>query len=1592
MTNIAKALISVKPDMVGFTEAVKAELDKQKTAEIKVTPVFDPADLKKQVQAAADEAKAEVKVAAVVDTKEIQEGIDKARAEAEDKPIILPVIVDQDSMGKVSKDMETAGEDAGSNFGGGFSKTAEKEAEKAGEKSGKGFGSKLTSSISNMTGLSSGMLGAAGIGAVAAGVIKAGMDIQDANDTLNQALKNNGQSFAANEKAIKANTTAMANFGISGVTAEKGLATLEPVTSSVKESIQLEGDAANVAAAKHIGFAAALKQVMMMAAGAPKGLKQMGDVAVTGATQAVAYASASALLAARVQDAGGMAKFAASQHISYATALKEVTGAEDGSAAAADTLAKHGLTVATAVKDATAAAAGNSTALKALKTDNLSVAQAQALASAATKGNIADYNKLGIEVLPKDATAAEKAAQAHALLGKYQGDAQAASMTLSGSLEALKAKFEDIGEEIGGPVVKDLTGLMGWLTKTHLIMPILISGITLLASTMVAKMAMASISTVQGAAKMVAGWVGIGAASEETTATVVAGDEEMGAAADAAAGPWGLIIAAVAAAAFFIVKYHKQIWDEIKKVWGDIESFLKDVMKEVVNLFEEWTIAGEILKHWNTIESDAKKVWGDIIKFFKGVPGDILSVFKNLGTDIVNLILGPLKNIGGDIKKTVGNLGHDVASIFHFAPGGLVPGSGTTDSVSAMLTPGEIVVPTNVVPHVAAELSKYNIPGVTASMGLAAANTAQADPNTSYSTTVAKMVQGLQDSRVTSILHQAVMSPLSGPQVPTGMASGGVVKGVTAAPVAVAATVGVDLSASAKSLTDQATDAAKTVGDTWAKSGGTWYDTAKKALTDNVATPVTAFVSKTIPAAFTSSIPSWFKSVAPTHVTQVQTPLNTFYKTTLPANISSGFTGAMASVGKTANADIGAINAVTKVGGISPIGSLAFAKGGVMPGYEPGHDTLPIMVSGGEGILVPEAVQGIGGAAAINGLNKQFGGYRGAGFANGGITGDTVASYATTVGNKYTWGGAAPPNTDCSGFTAAIYEHFGLIPAKPGSRWGTSESQFVSPLLTSAGDQPGAMVFFAGSDGTNAAPGHVGISLGNGKYVGADGPQGAANAIDSVSGNLGFRVPKQGWIPGGVLAQLVTAMATEPFGNSTVSKAGGAGSLISAGANPVGSAIVNASGYGYAGGGTVPGSLNGSALSQLKAGTQSSVGAKVAAQTAALAKLTAGGDLGLTGVSNASGLAAITSAAKAHGWTGAQLQAFLGVEAIEDTSMSLTATNASSGAYGMAQFINGASEYAQYGGNSTTYAGQATAMANYIAQRYTTPEAALAHEHSSGYYATGGSADSGIDQSANSYLSAWSNRKGGGFGAAWGPDVINQQIAAMESAFNENNSLAGASGLTAAQRSTFKNAATTDKSKLAVLNKELSQLRTYRTDLTSASGVLGSWIKAAGSKKALAGDVANWKKQQSADASKIALISKALGYSNATLATFASDAAAAATAADDSSSSAATPIVPPGVFTGSLPGAPQGDTTSGGLLSMSGLLAPGTTGSSAASSNAAGQAAQTNDAVMAVLQQIALATQQNAAKTAGGFGQALGGITRGAVAQSYANVGSGYGI
>jgi hypothetical protein len=51
---------------------------------------------------------------------------------------------------------------------------------------------------------------------------------------------------------------------------------------------------------------------------------------------------------------------------------------------------------------------------------------------------------------------------------------------------------------------------------------------------------------------------------------------------------------------------------------------------------------------------------------------------------------------------------------------------------------------------------------------------------------------------------------------------------------------------------------------------------------------------------------------------------------------------------------------------------LRFARGGTVPGYAPGRDRVHALLSPGEGVLVPEAVRGLGGAHAVQAINSAY--------------------------------------------------------------------------------------------------------------------------------------------------------------------------------------------------------------------------------------------------------------------------------------------------------------------------------------------------------------------------------------------------------------------------------------------------------------------------------------------------------------------------------------------------------------------------------------------------------------------------------------------
>jgi hypothetical protein len=112
----------------------------------------------------------------------------------------------------------------------------------------------------------------------------------------------------------------------------------------------------------------------------------------------------------------------------------------------------------------------------------------------------------------------------------------------------------------------------------------------------------------------------------------------------------------------------------------------------------------------------------------------------------------------------------------------------------------------------------------------------------------------------------------------------------------------------------------------------------------------------------------------------------------------------------------------------------------------------------------------------------------------------------------YLWGGTnRAQGVDCSGLVQDVYSSLGINLPRT-----SQEQALVGQAVPSVADaQPGDLVFFAGSDGTPAAPGHVGIYIGDGQmidapYTGTDvriDPVGDPTAIRRVTGLASSTVP-----------------------------------------------------------------------------------------------------------------------------------------------------------------------------------------------------------------------------------------------------------------------------------------------------------------------------------------------------------------------------------------------------------------------------------------------------------------------------------------------------
>jgi cell wall-associated NlpC family hydrolase len=89
-----------------------------------------------------------------------------------------------------------------------------------------------------------------------------------------------------------------------------------------------------------------------------------------------------------------------------------------------------------------------------------------------------------------------------------------------------------------------------------------------------------------------------------------------------------------------------------------------------------------------------------------------------------------------------------------------------------------------------------------------------------------------------------------------------------------------------------------------------------------------------------------------------------------------------------------------------------------------------------------------------------------------------IAFALAQVGKPYQWGATGPDAYDCSGLVFAAYGAAGISIGRTTFQWRQD-----GPRVPLSQLQPGDLLFSAGSDGTDADPGHVVMFLGGGRVI-----------------------------------------------------------------------------------------------------------------------------------------------------------------------------------------------------------------------------------------------------------------------------------------------------------------------------------------------------------------------------------------------------------------------------------------------------------------------------------------------------------------------------
>jgi phage-related protein len=1170
------------------TEAMDA-IDQIKVAmdDLQSKGILIEADNKPAI-AAIDEVKtaagAPVDVPVIANTKAATAAIDELRAMAA-KPVVVPV--ETASTGAAASGAASGAASDSALAGGALAAGAadtEKEGEAAAETYGSGFMAKITgflgaggSKLSDMResgaekfadsgkeaggefgGAFSGILGSVmsiGVPAAIAGAALAvsavyGEKLEGAENSLKATMTNAGYVWSDYSDKVEAVNKDMTEYGFTSDQVEASLQKVLQQTGSMADALGAESTIAKLATATHVSLASATTTFDRALTGNAKTLKQYDIIQASGATSGAAMTKAQQDLANQINQSGSMAAFAASKHLSLAQAQDLVTSAAGESAPALSKLSDLGLSYTSATKLQTDAMSGSTKAMATLKKDHLTLAQLTQLNTDSVSGNIGAYNKLGIEVLPKSASAAQNYAQVQSILNdKLGGQASAVTDSFSGKIHALGAELIDAAEGIGIKVMPALDEVIGFLVKMVPTIEAVISAISKFGGSFIIVSLFTGVSTILkvllggpmrditlAIAGLVIGWLALNVAME--------------------VNPFIAIGTAIVLLVGIVVKYHAQIVSVIEGAWNTVTNFLKQWwpliaaivtagMSVIVQLIIKYhqDIVNAIEAAWNAVVAFIKQWWPVFAAVATSGMSLVVQIIVKYHQDIVNAF----ETAWNTIKSTVTAAWSWMQAAYNAATSAISTAWKTAwAAIVAYFTAEWTAIKTAVTSAWSWVQAAYNA----ALAAIKAAWNAAWLAVYNYLNTTFTNVK----NAVTAVFTWMKSTFTSGVSaISTAWKTGWTA--VTSTTTTVINTIKTAWNTFFSGLQTAFKAAVSAIGSIW---NGVQAAVQKPVsfVINSVYDPIAkVFDSVTSFLGLGSPLPQvkmasggivpggysrddnqlvWMRSgegvLQPGAVSALGGEsfinwANSMFGDVPSSGSGNGHFAGGGVVPTAAPGRGGALGAVNPTGGnLNPIaqiagdvvsfgkelgrlvrGALAGAVGPILTSIadvtaNEGGGTWGKAVAKIPSVLVKDMISWITGQDA-NDAGDGGGG-------SGAEVAQYAASFSTGLGHPYVTGGQGPGGWDCSGFSAYVYEHFGYFPGGQKERYGTSESQYSSSLLQESGATPGALVFF--DDNFYPDPGHVGVLLSANSYVGADSPA-VGTTTHGIAGAVGFRIPKGGF-------------------------------------------------------------------------------------------------------------------------------------------------------------------------------------------------------------------------------------------------------------------------------------------------------------------------------------------------------------------------------------------------------------------------------------------------------------------------------------------------